>query len=85
MAVVVLFNFISKISQICYRPLGASLVVQIVKNLPVMQVTQADPWVGRTPWRRKLQPSLVFLPGESPWTEEPGGLQSMVLQRVGHD
>ena len=31
------------------------------------------------------QPTLVFLPGESPWTEEPGGLQSMVLQRVGHD
>ena len=26
-----------------------------------------------------------FLPGESPWTEEPGGLQSMGLQRVGHD
>ena len=27
---------------------------------------------------------LQFLPGESPWTEEPGGLQSMGLQRVGH-
>ena len=27
----------------------------------------------------------VFLPGESPWTEEPGGLQSMQLQRVGQD
>ena len=27
----------------------------------------------------------VFLPGESPWTEEPGGLQSMGSQRVGHD
>ena len=26
----------------------------------------------------------VFLPGESPWTGEPGGLQSMVSQRVGH-
>ena len=39
-AVVVLFNFISKMSQICYRPLGASLVVQMVKNLPAMQVTQ---------------------------------------------
>ena len=28
------------------------------------------------PWR-EWQPTLVFLPGESPWTEEPGGLQSM--------
>ena len=27
----------------------------------------------------------VFLPEESPWTEEPGGLQSMGLERVGHD
>ena len=37
------------------------------------------------PWRRAWQPTPVFLPGESPWTEEPGGLQSMGLQRVGHD
>ena len=28
-------------------------------------------------WRREQQPTPVFLPGESPWTEEPGGLQSM--------
>ena len=27
----------------------------------------------------------VFSPGESPWTEEPGGLQRIRLQRVGHD
>ena len=25
------------------------------------------------PWRRAWQPTPVFLPGESPWTEEPGG------------
>ena len=31
------------------------------------------------------QPTPVFLPGESTWTEEPGRLQSMGLQRVGHD
>ena len=30
------------------------------------------------------QPTLVFLTGESPWTEEPGGLQFVGLQRVGH-
>ena len=35
-----------------------------------------DPWVGKTPWRRAWQPTPVFLPGESPWTEEPGELQS---------
>ena len=37
------------------------------------------------PWRRKWQPIPVFLPGEIPWTEEPGMLQSMGSQRVGHD
>ena len=30
------------------------------------------PWVGKMPWRRKGQPTPVLLPGESPWTEEPG-------------
>ena len=30
--------------------------------------------VGKIPWRRTWQPTPVFLPGESPWTEEPGGL-----------
>ena len=31
-----------------------------------------DPWVGKIPWRRKWQPTLVFL-WKIPWTEEPGG------------
>ena len=44
-----------------------------------------DPWVGKIPWRRAWQPTPVFLPGESPWTVEPGGLQSMGSQRVRHD
>ena len=36
-----------------------------------------DPWVGKIPWRRAWQHTPVFLSGESPWTEEPGRLQSM--------
>ena len=32
-------------------------------------------WVGKIPWRREQLPSPVFLPGESPRIEEPGGLQ----------
>ena len=39
-----------------------------------------DPWVGKIPWRRAWQPTPVFLPGESPRTEEPGGQQSMRSQ-----
>ena len=37
-----------------------------------------NPWVGKIPWRRKWQPSPVFL--RIPWTEEPGGLKSMGSQ-----
>ena len=44
-----------------------------------------DPSVWKIPWRRACQPTPVFLPGESPWTEEPGGLRSIGLQRVGHN
>ena len=42
----------------------ASLVVQMVKNLPAMQETQVQPWIRKIPWRRKWQPIPVFLPGE---------------------
>ena len=62
-----------------------SLVAQTVKNLPAMQETDFDPWVGKIPWIFPWQPTPGFLPGESPWTEEPGRLQSMGSQRVGHD
>ena len=44
-----------------------------------------DPWVRKIPWGGKWQPTPVFLPGEFPWTEEPGELQSMSSQRVRHD
>ena len=33
-----------------------------------------DSWVGKISWRRKWQPTPVFLPGESHGQEEPGGL-----------
>ena len=36
-------------------------------------------------WRKKWQPTPVLLPGESPGTEEPGGLQSTGSQRVRHE
>ena len=40
-------------------------MAQRIKRLPVMQETRFDPWVGKIPWRRKWQPTPVFLPGES--------------------
>ena len=58
---------------------GASLVAQMVKNLPARR-PGFDPWVRKIPWRRERLPMPVFLPGESSWTEEPGRLQSMGLK-----
>ena len=43
-----------------------------------------NPWVRKIPWRRAWQPAPVFLPGEFPWTEEPGRPQSKGSQRVRH-
>ena len=44
------------------------------------------PGLGRSPGGGQAwQHTPVLLPGESPWIEEPGGLQSMGSQRVGHD
>jgi len=34
----------------------------------------SDPWLGKIPWRRDLATHTSILSGESPWTEEPGGL-----------
>ena len=55
----------------------ASLVAETVKNLPAMWETWFNPWVGKIPWRRAWPPTLVLLPGESQWTEEPGGSQEL--------
>jgi len=54
-----------------------------------MKEMQEDPGLipesRRSPWSRKWQFIPVFLPGEPPWTEEPGGLWPMGSQRDGHD
>ena len=39
----------------------ASLVAQLVKNLPIIQETQFDSWFRKIPWRQKWQPTPVFL------------------------
>ena len=62
----------------------ASLVAQMVKNLPEMQETSVHPWVRKIPLRREWQPTPVFLPGEphgqrslagySPWGPKESGM-----------
>ena len=64
---------------------GTSLVAQMVKCLPTMQETR----VQSLDWEDLLEKEMVthssILAWKIPWTEEPGGLQSMGLQRVGHN
>ena len=62
-----------------------SLVSQMVKHLPTMQET----WVQSLGWEDLLEKEMEthssILAWRIPWMEEPGGLQSMGSQRVGHD
>ena len=44
-----------------------------------------DSWVGKSPWRREWQPNSSILAWRIPWTEEPGGVQSLASQKVRHD
>ena len=60
-------------------------MVQVVKNLPAMQETW-DPSLGREdPLEEGMATHSIILTWRIPWTEEPGGLQSMGSQRVRHD
>ena len=69
----------------CPGHLGAFLVVQVVNHLPAMQQT----WVRSLGWEDLLEKAVAthssILVWRIPWTEDPGELQSIGLQRVGHD
>jgi len=68
----------------CYYK-KSPLVAQTVKRLPTMQET----WVWSLGWEDPLEKEMAncsrTLAWKTPWTEEPGRLQSMRSQRVGHD
>ena len=67
---------------LCY---WASLVAQTIKRLPAVRETQ----VQSLDWEELLEKEMAThsstLAWKSPWTEEPGGLQSIGSQRVGLD
>ena len=63
----------------------ASLVAQIVKNLPDTQETRVRSLGQEDLLEKGMATHSSILAWRSPWTEEPGGLQSMKLQRVRHD
>ena len=57
----------------------------VVKNLPAAQVMQVQFLGQEDPLKKEMAAHSSILVWEIPWTEEPGGLQSMELQRVRHD
>ena len=66
-------------------PLGASLVAQMVKRLPAMREMQVQSLGRDDPLEKEMATHSRTLAWKIPWAEEPGRLQSMGLQRVGHN
>ena len=64
---------------------GASLVAQTVKCLSVMQETGVRSLGWEDPLDKEMAAHSSILAWKIPWTVEPGMLQSMGLQKVGHD
>ena len=62
-----------------------SLVAQMVKRLSTMQETRVQSLGWEDPLEKEMAIHSSTLAWKIPWTEEPGRLQSMGSQRVGHD
>ena len=60
-------------------------VAQSVKNLPAVQETQIQSLGWEDPLKKEMATQSNLLAWKISWTEEPGGLQSMGSQRVGHN
>ena len=63
----------------------ASLVAQLVKNLPAVQKTRVRSLGWEDPLEKEMATHSSILAWKISWTEEPGGSQSMGSQRVGHN
>ena len=64
---------------------AASLVAQMLKNLPTVQETWVQSLGGENPLEKELATHSSALAWRIPWTEKPGRLQFMGSQRVEHD
>ena len=62
-----------------------SLVAQTVKRLPSIRETWVQSLGQEDPLEKEMATHSGILTWRIPWTEEPGGLQSIESQRVGHD
>ena len=60
-------------------------MAQTVKNLPAIRETQVQSLCWEDSLEEEMATDSDILAWEIPWTEKPGGLQSMGSQRVRHD
>ena len=67
------------------QPNLASLMAQMVKRLPAVRETQVRSLGWEDPLEKEMAAHSRTPAWKMPWTEEPGRLQSMGSQRVGHD
>ena len=65
--------------------MGITLVAQMVKCLPAMWETRVRSLDQEDPLEKEMATHSSILAWKIPWTEEPGRLQFMGLQRVRHD
>ena len=65
--------------------MGASLIIQMVKNLPAMQETRVQSLGWDEPLEKEMATHSSILAWRISLTEEPGGLQSKESQRIGHN
>ena len=68
-----------------YNVIGKTIVAQTVKYLPAMQEPQVRSLGQEDPLEKGMANHSSILAWRIPWTEEPGGLQSMGSQRVGYN
>ena len=60
-------------------------MAQVVRNLPAMWETQVQSLGQEDPLEKTMATHSSILAWRIPWTKEPGGLQSMGSQRLGHN
>ena len=72
-------------NEIIYETKMSSLVAQTVENLSAMQETRVQALGWEDPLEKGMATHSSILAWRIPWTEKPGGLQFVGLQRVGHN
>ena len=69
----------------CLDDFRTSLLAQMVKRLPTMWETRVQSWGREDPLEKEMATHSSTLAWKIPRMEEPGRLQSIGLQRIGHD